>query len=514
MAHYDAAEGHSRRPRPRVRFYQDDVEIPASGRPRRYVFNAPTSSRRRGQYSGDGYGYAPERTTESTLPPWTRLDRRMPSPYDDPPAQTFSGPPASKVRRARHRDADAISAPNIYDEEASLSAAIPPLPPRGRCSQSPPIMDSREAVDIGSWQPSSSRSDADQSSDRSRSPFRRRYRRGDDGPRVRAYKSGDAEVYHVDQGQNDRPLRPPSPTARGFDPYDEFNFLFLSSPVTEEELSDLESPAVDSDSARRADHDSTANSNAKKIYSSHYTGSAELGGVHAAKLTELIGKKRSLFKWLHIRQEVMHFDNFWAEISRQIHFPEPERLALAKLRADVKKSSIRTRQNPKGERVGYMEPRCFEIPLKSPTNQLSDQGKPTGSLRWICLPYFSLQKYSGLLAGSTTSVFPSQTLLQAQYSRTTEQRDMLQAVRQVAATKTNECFHIAQLWCVVLDNSLLVTCGTMSELDLCGDLVQVKSQPSPEAAGSTPGRIHVHETAADVLVQLSRFLAEKLGVYM
>lgn len=31
----------------------------------------------------------------------------------------------------------------------------------------------------------------------------------------------------------------------------------------------------------------------------------------------------------------------------------------------------------------------------------------------------------------------------------------------------------------------------MSELDLRGELVDVKSQPSPEAAGSTPGRILV-----------------------
>lgn len=40
--------------------------------------------------------------------------------------------------------------------------------------------------------------------------------------------------------------------------------------------------------------------------------------------------------------------------------------------------------------------------------------------------------------------------------------------------------------------ALLVTCGAMSpDLDLCGELVKVDSQPSPEMAGSRPGRIHV-----------------------
>lgn len=197
-----------------------------------------------------------------------------------------------------------------------------------------------------------------------------------------------------------------------------------------------------------------------------------------------------------------------AEIFRQIQLSEPERNAIAKLRADVKKHCIKTRQNPKGARVGYMEPRCFEVPLKSFAKQISGQEKPVGSARWICLPYFSLQKYSGLLAGSTTSVFPSQTLLQAQYSRTAEQRDMLQAVCQVATTKKDECFHIAQLWCLVLDNcmprhlitnipkanmriALLVTCGAMSEVDLRGDLVHLNSQPSQDIASSKPGRILV-----------------------
>ncbi|KJK78621.1 hypothetical protein H634G_05996 [Metarhizium anisopliae BRIP 53293] len=468
MAYY-ASEGNSRRPR--VRFYQDDRETYASARPRRYVYSAPTSSRRRGQYSGDEY--VPERVPASTVPPWTHLERRMPSHHEEHSQKTVFGLPASSGRRVRHRDAE--------------TAEVPQPPGMSRYSQSPPRMDSREEDDAYSWQ-RTTRRDADQASDRSHSPSRVPYYDANDGPRVHAYKSGDAQVYIVDEGQADRGFRPPSPMGGDLDAYDEFNFLFSKSASKDGELSDLESPAVDSDSAHRESRDISVVSNAKRIYSSHYTGSAETGGFHVAKLTELFdtkGKKRSLFKWLHIHQEVMSFDDFWAEISRQIHFPELERSAMAKLRADVKKHCIKTRQNPKGARVGYMEPRYLEVPLKSFTKQLSGQEKPTGSARWICLPYFSLQKYSGLLAGSSTSMFPSQTLLQAQYSRTTEQRDMLQAVCQVAPTKTNDCFHIAQLW------SLLVTCGTMSELDLRGELVDVRSQPSPEAAGSTPGRILV-----------------------
>lgn len=77
----------------------------------------------------------------------------------------------------------------------------------------------------------------------------------------------------------------------------------------------------------------------------------------------------------------------------------------------------------------------------------------SGSARWICIPFFSLEQYSGLLAGTSTSLFPAQTLLQVQYSRNTVARDMEQAVVQLGIAERGECFHVSQLWCLVIDNS-------------------------------------------------------------
>lgn len=142
-----------------------------------------------------------------------------------------------------------------------------------------------------------------------------------------------------------------------------------------------------------------------------------------------------------------------ADVSRRVRFSEVERTAIAKLRADVKKLSVKSRQNPKGSKVGYMDPRCFEVPLKSAKKKLSPGEASPGSARWVCIPYFLLQQYSGLLSASNLASFPPQTLLQAQYSRTPQQRDMEQAVCQLGSVRRGECFHIAQLWCLVLDNS-------------------------------------------------------------
>lgn len=177
----------------------------------------------------------------------------------------------------------------------------------------------------------------------------------------------------------------------------------------------------------------------------------------------------------------MNFDDLWvslghmlyllngangpqAEVSRLSGFSDIEKTAIARLRADVKKICVRSRYNPKGAKVGYMEPRSIEIPLKSMAKKKTGANEEEkGSARWISIPYFSLEQYSGLLSASNLASFPPQTLLQAQYSRNTAQRDMEQAVCQLGTAKRGQCFHISQLWCIVLDNSkehpnLLKTC--------------------------------------------------------
>lgn len=130
-----------------------------------------------------------------------------------------------------------------------------------------------------------------------------------------------------------------------------------------------------------------------------------------------------------------------------------EKKAITRLKADVNKTCVKSRQNPKGAKVGYLEPRSMEVPLKLLKNKTTADEEARGSARWICLPYFSLEKYSGLSAASEPTAFPAQTLLQIQYSRNTSQRDMEQAVCQLGSAERGECFHIAQLWCLIIDDS-------------------------------------------------------------
>lgn len=121
-----------------------------------------------------------------------------------------------------------------------------------------------------------------------------------------------------------------------------------------------------------------------------------------------------------------------------------------------------------------MEPRCIQTPIHSSDRRATDDSRVAN---WICIPYFRLQQYAESPAASNTALFPTQTLLQAQYSRSSQQRDMDQAVCQLGQVPRGYCFHISQLWCLIVGNSVLVTCGTMSQSDLQGTTVKVNPVP-------------------------------------
>lgn len=137
----------------------------------------------------------------------------------------------------------------------------------------------------------------------------------------------------------------------------------------------------------------------------------------------------------------------------------------------------------------HMEPSYIQLPLQhGDPAKASQTGKRSAT--WLCIPYFSLEKYSGIQATGNPGAYPPQTLLQSAFSRNSQKRDMLQATRQIANGEKDWCFHIRQLWCIVLDNSLLITCGSMSESDLRGEAVTVISDPARDPTlGSDMGRI-------------------------
>ncbi|KAI2782312.1 hypothetical protein F4815DRAFT_30049 [Daldinia loculata] len=219
------------------------------------------------------------------------------------------------------------------------------------------------------------------------------------------------------------------------------------------------------------------------IYQSQYTGDAVSDGTHTAKLTVIHDPKRQrqpLFRWVHLEQSMMNLDELSTEIARIPAITDSERNGFAKLLAEVKKTSVKVRPTAKGNNVRHMDPKPIRVTIP-PDGRT--KGQTSRFVTWLCVPYFSLEKYSGLLSASTVSSFPIESLLQSEYARTTEERDMQQAVCKNGEVPDGHCFHIAQLWCIVLDNTLLITCGRMPSSTLRGDIVRIANEPFKESIG-------------------------------
>ncbi|KAI5927644.1 hypothetical protein F4810DRAFT_648688 [Camillea tinctor] len=237
---------------------------------------------------------------------------------------------------------------------------------------------------------------------------------------------------------------------------------------------------VTEDSSINTDDDSAAafSRRSLQVFHSRYTGDAISDGTHTAKLTVIHNPKKQqqpLFRWMHLEQSVMNFDEFSTEVSRIPAITDIERNGFTKLLTEVKRNHVKVRPTSKGGTVRHMDPRPLRVAITS-ESRAKDQPFPR-SLTWLCIPYFSLEKYSGLLSTSNPSSFPIETLLQSEYARTTQERDMQQVVCQNGGAPAGHCFHIAQLWCIVLDNTLLVTCGQMSAPVLRGDFIQIITEP-------------------------------------
>ncbi|KAK3307749.1 uncharacterized protein B0T15DRAFT_522460 [Chaetomium strumarium] len=212
------------------------------------------------------------------------------------------------------------------------------------------------------------------------------------------------------------------------------------------------------------------------VFQSQYNGDYTLGGSHGVKLAAVSSSSmryQPLFRWLHCTRTLMDFDDFSREAARVPDLTPVEQKGIRDLLVRVQRKFVKTVQTASGRSVRHMEPACIQQIL--PPDSASSSRR---TVTWICLPYFTLEKYSGLQgAPENSSAFPIETLLQAKFSRASKERDMRQAVCQSKDIPAGLCFHVAQIWCLIVGNSLLFTYSRMTEETLRAHSVEI-SVPS------------------------------------
>lgn len=127
---------------------------------------------------------------------------------------------------------------------------------------------------------------------------------------------------------------------------------------------------------------------------------------------------------------------------------DSERNAITKLLGRAKKRHDRPLQTSRQTKTRFMVPSFMQETI---SGEMRPKASKSRSIFWMCVPYFCLDKY-GVTSGLRSSSHPMRTLLQARFSMTEKQRDLQQAVCYLPDTPNEHCFHIAQVWFLILDD--------------------------------------------------------------
>lgn len=102
-----------------------------------------------------------------------------------------------------------------------------------------------------------------------------------------------------------------------------------------------------------------------------------------------------------------------------------------------------------GQRGYYLDPIFNEVRSSTKKRRRSEKK----SFWLLCMPYFSLGKYATKVLSQKSSSHPVRTLLQSQYPSVSKERDMQQAVSLAAETPNDYCYHVPQLWSLIVNGS-------------------------------------------------------------
>ncbi|OBT78122.1 hypothetical protein VF21_02657 [Pseudogymnoascus sp. 05NY08] len=230
----------------------------------------------------------------------------------------------------------------------------------------------------------------------------------------------------------------------------------------------------------------------QNVFDSRYTGEGSVGGVQSARITVLptppqshgLKKNRPpLFKWIHFEDAAMNFDDYQNGVAAVSGLSDIERQAISRLLARVGKRFDKPFQTSSGMKAKFLMP---SLTAENIVNQTGSKTSKPRVVTWMSLPHFTLQKYKAGPATARPADHPIRSLMQARFSLVQKGRDMQQAVCHLLDTPDDYCFHIAQTWYLILDDSLLITCAGIRMSSLQGDAIKIAPEPSSKHHGTWP----------------------------
>jgi hypothetical protein len=158
-------------------------------------------------------------------------------------------------------------------------------------------------------------------------------------------------------------------------------------------------------------------------------------------------KSDALFRWIHLKQDIMDFDAFQNTANSLPDLTEEETkdtIRLLQRGQRLAQKPFRTKDGHRGRVFGpqFLSKEMYDETLRTESSYF-----------FYSLPYFCLRKHMELNLPSHSTLQPTRTLLQVRDPSTSKGRDLEQAVCYLSGTPSSHCFHLSTLWCLVIKDS-------------------------------------------------------------
>ncbi|OCK78762.1 hypothetical protein K432DRAFT_383652 [Lepidopterella palustris CBS 459.81] len=212
-----------------------------------------------------------------------------------------------------------------------------------------------------------------------------------------------------------------------------------------------------------------------RVLKSHYDGDLFRTGNLIAQLTVGPDKRsgqpesmKPLFKWVHLENPEMNFSAYIEYVLRCPYIEDTDKECVGSVLKAAREKSDQSLRMPAGLKGNYVEPEYFEETLQSTVYEGPRSKRlRTQRIRWMCIPYFFLGTTQ--TSSSSDSNNDSVADLKPHFFRTGFVAD-------------GQFFQVAQLWCLVLGDELVISCARKPVSDLPGKLINITNTPPADPA--------------------------------
>ncbi|KAJ5356935.1 hypothetical protein N7517_011544 [Penicillium concentricum] len=167
--------------------------------------------------------------------------------------------------------------------------------------------------------------------------------------------------------------------------------------------------------------------------------------------------------WMHVEREAADFEEFTTFAIQAPGLYKQDVALILKLLAEVRKE-VRITED------GGLHDDCT---LRCVSRHSSGSEKEEKSATFMSFPYFSVESFKK---------DSQRRLLQTYYHQTTAQRECGQAIRMTGLFPSDHITFVPQLWAIVLNSKLLITCAPISFSQIAANSLNIADSPRPRSS--------------------------------